>query len=66
MQERSYLDKSAQISVGFRRLLTLIITWVYKDSLTLTYPPNINILIDITIQIPTSKFFDTIIDDDYI
>jgi hypothetical protein len=38
----SYLDKIAQVSRWFRMALTKIITWVFKNSLTLTYPPNIN------------------------
>ena len=43
IQEPSHLGKIAQVPIWFRMLLTPIITRVYKDSLTLTYPPNINI-----------------------
>ena len=45
---------------------TQIITRVYKDSLTLTYPPKHQNLTDITVLKPTgNRFFDTIIDVDY-
>ena len=43
MQEPSYLGKIDLVSIWFRMVLTQMITWVYKDSLTLRYPPNINI-----------------------
>ena len=43
MQELSYLCRFTLVSIWFRMVLTQIITWVYKDSLILTYPPNINI-----------------------
>ena len=43
MQELSYLCRFTLVSICYRMLLTQIITRVYKDSLTLTYPPNINI-----------------------
>jgi hypothetical protein len=41
MQELSYLSKITLLSICFRMVLTQRITWVYKDTLTLTYPPNI-------------------------
>ena len=43
MQELSYLGKSTLVSIWFSNGMTQIRTQVYKDSLTLTYPPNINI-----------------------
>ena len=43
MQEPSYLDKIAQVSIWFRMVLAQIIIWIYEDSLILTYPPNVNI-----------------------
>ena len=43
MQEPSYLGKIARVSIWFTMVLIQIITWDYKDSLTLTYLPNINI-----------------------
>jgi hypothetical protein len=43
MQEFSYLGKITLVSIWFRRVLTQIISWVYQDSFTLTYPPNISI-----------------------
>ena len=36
-------SKIALVSIWFRMVSTQIRTWVYKDSLTLRYPPNINI-----------------------
>ena len=52
------------ISIWFRMVLTHIITWVYKDSLTLTYPLNHQYLAGTNIFKPISRFFDTIIDVD--
>ena len=43
MQVPSYLGKIAQVSIWLTMVLIQIITWVYNDSLTLTYLPNINI-----------------------
>ena len=43
MQEPSYLGGIALVSIWFRMILTPKKIWVYKVSLTLTYPPNINI-----------------------
>lgn len=40
-------------------VLTLIITRVRKNSLTLTYPPNINKLIGKCFGHPSGRFFDT-------
>ena len=37
MQEPLYVGKITLVSIWFRMVLTLIITWIYKDSLTLTY-----------------------------
>ena len=37
MQEPSYIGKITLVSIWFRMVLALIITWIYKDSLTLTY-----------------------------
>ena len=42
MRELSYLDKFTMVSIWFEMVLTQVITQVYKDSLTLTYPSNIN------------------------
>ena len=42
MQDPSYLGKIALVSIGFKMVLTQITPRVYKDSFTLTYPPNIN------------------------
>ena len=42
-KKHSYLEKIALESIWSRMLLTQIITRVYKDSLTLTYPPTMNI-----------------------
>ena len=62
MQELTYLGKRAPISVWFRMVLTWIITQMYKDSLTLTYPFKYEHLTSITLLIPMGRFFDTIID----
>jgi hypothetical protein len=43
LQEPSYLGKIAMVLVWFRMMMTHIIARVYKDSLTFTYPPIINI-----------------------
>ena len=43
MQELSYLGKVTPVSIWFMMMLTQIITRVFKDSLILTYLPNINI-----------------------
>ena len=43
MQELSYLDRFMIVSLWFRMKLTQIMTWVYKDFLTLTYFSHINI-----------------------
>ena len=51
MQEFLYLGTFALVLIWFRMVLTQILTWVYEDFLTLTYPPNIKILIGITILI---------------
>jgi hypothetical protein len=61
MQEPSYLGKITL--VWFRMVLTQIITWVYKDSLTL--PTNYQYLTGVIILIPTGRVFDTIIVVDY-
>ena len=42
MQEPSYLHKIVLVSIWFRTVPIKVITQVYKDSLTLTYPPDIN------------------------
>jgi len=39
----SSLRKVVPLAVWFRIVLTQMITWVYKDSLTMTYLPNINV-----------------------
>ena len=64
MQEPSFLGKIILVSIQFRMDLTQ--TRAYKDFLTLTCPPKYHCLCDITILIPTSKFFDTIVDVDYL
>ena len=61
MQERSYLGKIVVVSLLCRMVLAQMITWVYKDSLTVRYPPNINILTGITILIPMGSLVDTIV-----
>jgi hypothetical protein len=38
-----YLGKITIVASCHRMVLTQLITQVYKESLTLTYPPNINI-----------------------
>ena len=43
MQELSFSDTNTLVSIWFRMVSTQIKTRVYKYSLTLTYPPNINI-----------------------
>ena len=43
MQEPTYLCKIALVSICFGMVFTQIITRVYKDSLTLTYPLDISI-----------------------
>ena len=43
MHELSYLNKITLVSIWFRMVLTQITTHVYKDSLILTCPSNINI-----------------------
>ena len=56
-QEPSYPGKIALESIWFTMVSTQKSTQVYKDSLTLTYPANINILTGITILIPMGRFF---------
>ena len=51
MQEFLYLGTFALVLIWFRMVLTQILTWIYEDFFTLTYPPNIKILIGITILI---------------
>lgn len=63
MQEPSHLGEITLESIWFRMVLTGIITRVYKDSLGLTYPPKCQYLTNTLKKIiPTSKFFDTIVD----
>ena len=45
MQEFSYLGRITLVSIWFRMVLTQIIAWLHKDSLTLPCPPNINMLV---------------------
>jgi hypothetical protein len=40
MEEPSYLGKIALVLIWCRMVLNQMITWAYKDSLTLTYPPR--------------------------
>lgn len=47
-----YLGNIALVSIWSRMMYTQIITRVHKNSLTLTYPCNINILSGMTILIP--------------
>jgi hypothetical protein len=63
MQEPSFLGKFILVSIWFRIDLTQ--TRVYEDFLALTDPPKYHNLSDITILVPTIKFFDTIVDVDY-
>lgn len=64
MQGPTFLGKFILVSICFR--MELIQTRVYKVFLTLTYPPKHHYLSRITILIPTSKFFNTIVDVDYL
>ena len=43
MQELSHLGKTTLVSLWFKMVSSQIITQAYKNSLTLTYPPNTNI-----------------------
>ena len=61
MQESSYQRKVVLISIWFRMVLTQTITWVYKDSLTLTHPPTIK-KIDWHYTFDTGRFFDAVTD----
>ena len=54
------------ISIWFGLVLTHMITWVCKDTLTLRYSTKYQYLINITISVPTCRFFETIIDVDII
>jgi hypothetical protein len=65
MQEPTYLGKRAPVSVWFRMVLTQIMTRMYKDSLTLTYPFKYEDLTGITILRHTGRFFVTIVDVSY-
>ena len=56
MQEPSYLDKIAQVSVWFRMVLAQIWTWIYKDSLHLDIPTQCQFLTGITIWYPRIGF----------
>ena len=56
MQEPSYLDKIAQVSLRFRMVLAQIITQIHEDSHTLTYPPNVNIWLVLQIWCPQVGF----------
>ena len=64
MQERSYLDKFAIVSIWFRMGLTQISTQEYKD-FHLDIPTKYQYLTGCTILRPTGRFFDTIINLDY-
>ena len=46
-------------------VLTQKITRVYKESLILKYPPNINIWLELQFWYPQVRFVDTIIDVDH-
>ena len=52
MQEPSYQGKSPLVSTRFWMALIQVITRVYKESLTLRYPPNINIWLVLQIWYP--------------
>lgn len=61
MQELSNLGKVALASIWFRLVLIQITTRLYKDSLTLTHPPNTNIwLVPRFRYLPSWNFFDDI------
>ena len=62
-QNLSHPDKkiTPEVSTWFRMILTQLITWVYKDSSHFDEPTKYQYLTCITILIPTSKSFDTII-----
>jgi hypothetical protein len=53
------------VSIPFRMVLTQLITHVYKRFSHLDISTKYQYLIRITILLPTSRFFDTIIDVDY-
>ena len=56
MQESSYQRKVVLISIWFRMVLTQTITWVYKDSLTLTHTHQLSKkLTGITLLIPVGS-----------
>ena len=60
VQEPLYLGKTALLLIWFRMVSTQIITQVYKGSLTLRNPPNINIILTgITSLTPVGGFFTT-------
>jgi len=62
IQEFSYWGKVFLVSIWFGLVLSHIITWVCKDSLILRYSTTYQYLTNITILVPTWRFFETIID----
>ena len=60
MQELSHLGNTTIVSIWFRMDLTQILTWVYIDSLTFTYPAKYHHFTSITILIPLGRCVDTI------
>ena len=54
---RTLLGKNALISICYRMVLTLIMTRVYKDALTLTHPPNISIWLVLQFWYPWAGSF---------
>ena len=65
MQESSYLGKIVLVSIWSRMGLVQIIDHVYKDILTLTYLPNINIRMVLQFGYPSVHSFNTINDVDW-
>ena len=58
MQKPPYLDKISLVSIWLGMVSTQLLTWVYKVS-HLEIPVKYHYLTDITILIPTCKFFET-------
>ena len=59
MQKPSYLGKIALVSIWFGMVLIQLITWIYKDTVTLTYPCNLTC---VTILILVGRVLNSIID----
>ena len=60
-----HLSRIVLISIRSRMMLTQIITWIYKEPLTHTYPPNINSWLVLQIWYPRISSLIPFIDVDY-